>query len=115
MTDQEVICAWMEPQPLLSEGAMQEARQPYPYWWTVHDEIAGEWQPRILALDALREVEARLTYAQWSDYSHGLGFASFGEPVVRAKLLIHASAEQKIEALAAILRNNAHAKGAPDA
>jgi hypothetical protein len=85
MTNVEIICTFMEPH--------WKTRMPYAY----------PFNPAVmptLDLDALHEVEARLTYAQWDGY--GAAMASLVGRT--APNLLHASAEQKIKALAAVLR-----------
>ena len=100
MTDEEVICTWMQPKPLVSIGALCAAggSAAVPKWWEPHWELAGEWQPISLSLDLLWEVEERLVQmknARW----------------VQVELqeqhifwIWHATAEQRIQALAVVLR-----------
>jgi hypothetical protein len=90
VTDEEMICNFMEPKP---EG------RPSSYgsgevWWRWGWRYIG-WLPRPLTLDALWEVEARLTDEQCSRYTREL---------VMLPWLWHATAAQKIKALAAVLR-----------
>lgn len=86
MTDEEIICTFME--PLRDKWAL-------PKWWHW---AGGKRKLRDLGLDALREVQARLTDEQWATYESQFNSASTW------RQLLHASTEQKIKALAAVLR-----------
>ncbi len=68
-------------------------------WWLKLD---GRWQARSLTLDALWEVEARLSAAQVHDYLMALVGATTDIAVIAQA--VHATAEQKIKALAQVLR-----------
>jgi hypothetical protein len=101
MTDAEVICEFMEPKPTTPQPVGLYDESPGG-WWTLHPD---GWVPNCDSLDRLREVEARLTEEQWLRYvdaliDHMPEFPRKGE-------IIHASAEQKIAALAAVIRSNA--------
>lgn len=110
MTDAEVICGWMQPKPALrqTEGEWELAICATSLgWWlltTTGYERGDEpiIVPADLTLDRLREVEARLTEEQWVHY----GILMENRPVGMrlSKALLHASADQKIKALAAVLR-----------
>lgn len=120
LMDAEVVCEFMEPRRI--EGR----------WWT-HGKHVAEVGPEVwhrnacgplrttittdcmvprhdlLTLDALHEVEARLSDGQWEKYNElMLGFSPqrihprFDHS--DAKGLLHATAEQKVRALAATLR-----------
>src|SRR6185369_9847696 len=95
MSDEEVICTWMG--------------------WFTGDWTGGgglgepaRWTPTLLDLDALHEVEARLAVEQWDEYA----IAMLDKGIVRnagvgnrfAYRMLHASAADKIKALAAVLR-----------
>jgi hypothetical protein len=119
MTDQEVICAWMEPKPDKGPFDFRPWSDGTPGgWWEAVPEArfcspVNEWLPRTLTLDALWEVEERLV-------SEALEFESekSSEQFCRMRLhdyqrqLIkttnwqqwHATAEQKIKVLAQVLR-----------
>ncbi len=104
----ELICAFMEPKPTV--------RNPHgdnEVWWqwgwrftgpslpqqeTSHEDC---WLPRKLTLDALREVEARLTYEQQWSYIEALRDKQVTAPTW---WYLHASAEQKIKALSSVIR-----------
>ncbi len=120
MTDEEIICGWMEPKPPedsapLSRTYRGDIFSDGEFWMA--DEYTTVWHvvPLTLDLDALHLVEARLTDIQWATYQ--LALASVIDPKKRIseqellamrpwvwKLFQHASAEQKIKALAAVLR-----------
>ena len=74
-------------------------------WWI---EIRGKHlpHPRLHTLDALHEVEARLTDSQWALYAHALcsGYDYDDIGLMLYRDWIHATAEKKIKALAAVLR-----------
>lgn len=113
MTDDEVICTWMEPRPKTQTGMIYrfygnssgivDSLSTREGWW-VCDEVILDGEPttiispRPLDLDALHEVEARLTDEQWWNYSN-----NFNMPC-DFRALIHLSAAQKIKSLAAVLR-----------
>ena len=84
MTDEEVISKWMNEQT-----------------------GSGNWFPQMLRLDTLHTVEARLSDEQWALYENH--FARKDKPnawysTFRYRDLLHATAEQKIKALAAVIR-----------
>ena len=112
MTDGEVICAWMEPKPdtynAATAMAAAKSGKDNPIWW-VTDGRTWTLRPRELDLDALWEVQDRLTDEQWERYEcemlaqwtpEAIGLTMHGE----VRHYLHATAEQKIRALAAILR-----------
>ena len=78
------------------------------YRWWRSDTETPEVTPRDLTLDALWEVEERLTAEQWDAYLNH--FATPAERIKkhffweRGSVLLHAAAEQKIKALAQVLR-----------
>lgn len=84
MTDAEVICTFMEPKPDPEELRL--------------------WLPGSLTLDALWEVEERLTAEQFAAYIERLEDGWDINGLARDYGLVHARAEQKIKALAAVLR-----------
>lgn len=115
MTNEEIICGWMQPRP--RDGDAEDDGK----WWRSHNTAIcfGEhWitVPADLTLDRLHEVEARLTDEQWEGY---IGILA-GVPIKRAlsthdyyldhmdeRELVHATAEQKIKALAEVIRAGA--------
>lgn len=80
-------------------------------WWVLLDPNAP-WRPVPLTLDRLHEVEARLMDLQWKRYR-----SEFRQVVERSdgthskdlwvRSALHATAEQKIKALAAVIRAEA--------
>lgn len=108
MSDEEIICAWMEPKPNILAGDC--VGLPHQWWRRVG--ITSEVEPVRLTLDRLHEVEKRLTDAQWRHYC-GLMFQHAKRPdanpiqdltTATRKALLHATVAQKIKALAAVLR-----------
>lgn len=109
LSDAEVVCTFMELKPMPIAG-FKRVYAAGAKWWAYRED---EWEPAALTLDALHEVEARLTESQWKAY---------GENVVREttagywpRNLLHASAEEKIRALATVLRATVEPKGEADA
>jgi len=115
MSNEEIICTWMEPKPNADETYWYPARPSPQRWWMVSygrvrevDGITGEpsWQPRFLSLDALREVQDRLIDEQWEQYESWL--CRIAEPFPPEhwplRVMLHVTALQKIKALAATLR-----------
>lgn len=111
MSDEEVIASFMEPKPTKAALSMGRPLFSVTGWWSAgsrpHREW-DEWYPITLTLDALRQVQERLTEEQWEQYEcemlalwtpgtlrHGLG---------EVQHYLHATAEQKIRALAVVLR-----------
>ena len=90
MTDEEVICQWMEQFYHFPEN-------PAPRWIHRQD----------LTLDALHEVEARLTDAQWRKYLEALVPRSLSG-WTELKDAAYADAPTRIKALAAVLREAKH-------
>lgn len=129
MTDEEkidwdLICTWMEEKPTSTvHPGIEEAYSVkwwiWGWWYTapslpnIERPVAYGWKPRSLNLDACHKVESRLTDNQAAKYDRVL------ESVIRqdnlkqrdehalsvAEVMAwHATAEQKIKALAAVLR-----------
>jgi len=111
MTDAEVIAEFMEPRG----GAT---------WWVLvgwhnverdginyPDKSRPIFTPRTpLDLDALYIVEGRLSEEQWERYYHQFGSFSNGglvwnTPDRQYRWALHATAEQKVKALATVLRD----------
>jgi hypothetical protein len=122
MTDAEVICAFMEPISKWTNAAKKQGIGPDGHrtwvWWEWRPMTDPFIFPKRLTLDRLREVQERLTDAQWESYEEQMtGQQVFDEMdgVYRSpkfprgwsveRFLLHASAEQKIAALAAVLRD----------
>ena len=100
MTDEAVICTWMEP-----EAAKAVVIDKAATWkWHRLDWSNNTIHTRPLTLDALWEVEERLTDDQWWEYEVTLS-APYGPTVLaQVKAHVHSTAAQKIVALAAVLR-----------
>lgn len=99
MNDACLICEWMEPRPNLRAG---ECAGLPGQWWKRRG-ITNEVKPMPLTLDALWEVEERLTGAQVEAYLMALvGCTTDIAVIARA---VHATAEQKIKALADVIRS----------
>lgn len=107
MTDRETVCDFMEPKPAVPETWHPSQRSTKGWWFLCS--IAGrdmEWQPCVLDLQKLHEVEALLTDDGWIDYQNRLAAAVKGvNPIDAINKLIHASVEQKTAALAHVVRN----------
>lgn len=111
MSDEEVICSFMEPRPTdPPENALEMQICGSPvlskggFWvWICcyEDGDVPKAIPISLTLDALHEVEARLTKEQWEQYA-SLMMDPAG--IQHTRFLLHASGEQKIKALAAVLK-----------
>lgn len=71
------------------------------------------WQCHSLTLNECHEVEARLTDEQWYQYRENLlGFVVLARiNFDDCKEMIYASVEQKVKALAAVLRSLVDIKG----
>lgn len=95
-TDMEVICAFMEKRPGPNEhGGTGWSGGRWWYW-------SRSWMPRELTLDAIHEVEERLSGEQRLVYL--LEISRNGTPETGYWRRIHATAATKIKALAAVLR-----------
>ena len=98
--EETIICTFMDPAPVRGQDNK---------WWWLCDELGpgwGGWKPReTWTLDILREVEGRLTDEQWAEYR---GWFMVEHQMDGAKspfgtYLLHATVEQKIKALAAVI------------
>jgi hypothetical protein len=122
MTDQEIIATWMEPKPTEVPESAEDRylrgsplRTPLGFWICVSDYEKGEfWSHRHLDLDASHEVEARLiregeaglkgvATEQGVSALHRLSAYNIAMRQL-GNYTWHASAEQKITALATVLR-----------
>ncbi len=115
MSDAELICARMEEKPTARMDS-QYADQPkwwiWGWWYTepsqpnVERPVAYGWKPRSMTLDALHRVESELTEGQWPYYMAELLPKEFVPPfpLTAFQAVTHATAEQKIKALAAVFR-----------
>ena len=103
LSDAEIVCSFMEPKP--------DAARVENDWWTdeiqlIRGEHRSEVVPVDLTLDRLWLVEEQLDDQLWYDYCLSLD-GLIGYKVTTTSLFrsyVHVSAEQKIKALAAILR-----------
>ncbi len=105
MTDAEVICGFMEPKPgviearVISKGGWWKSR------WSSMQYRIWPYDDKTDSLDAMHEVEAKLTDEQWIRYRRE--FRVISPPrESHEECLIHLTAEQKIKALAAVLRGS---------
>ncbi len=108
--DAEVIAEFMEPSPVRQRG---RGRDSLGGWWrwcgTPPKWVANHFGNRLASLDALRLVEARLTEDQVCTYEARInqvtkieGHSTTGNG--SAIFPWHASAEQKVRLLAAVIR-----------
>lgn len=120
MTDSEIICTFMERRPKSQDwgrdrlddyqaGAIVGHRPDSPRgWWrfAAYQQGVPLFDNRPLTLNECREVEARLTHAQVGLYIQELYRVTLSPDGVGRQdwRLLHATAEQKITALAAVLR-----------
>ena len=115
MTDAELICTFMEPHaPKDGTGYPSGVLKKFsPEGWWRYSMVSCLWKLPTLtvgspleSLGRLHLVEERLTERQWRDYQRLLTEPvwSSSNPAVDGKAMIHATAEQKIRALAAVLR-----------
>jgi hypothetical protein len=99
MSDEEVICGWMEPKPPERNRSTDKSTAD---WWAL-DLYGVYWNPRSLTtLDALHEVEARLTDAQ--QLAYWLALSRGGEPKRGYWRIVHATSARKIKVLAEVIR-----------
>jgi hypothetical protein len=105
MTNEEIICTFMEPRPECAPIDICDESE----WWVAGQDketLVLVWRPASLTLDRLREVEARLSEDRWREYARYMDSIT-GDGLDRVQDLLHASAEQKIEFLAEVLRSGA--------
>jgi hypothetical protein len=109
MTNAEALCDFMESGPTKGPFDFRPWRSNSPMgWWKAYPDSSecpapNEWVPVKLTLGRLHEVEARLTEEQWWLYESELSRVA-RHLNSTALGFIHASAEQKIAALATVLR-----------
>lgn len=102
MTPAEIVASFMEERPEKSRGQIERDGLPAPEWWV---EICGEWKPLVRTLDRLRLVEERLNAVQCRDYDRLLLVAVTMQcSTFPGSYQWHASADQKMAALAEVLR-----------
>lgn len=96
----EIICDWMELQERIQEGGQLWKPSLWHLWFS---DQTGRPLPVVLTLDALWKVEELLNDRQWVRYIELLGC---GCRLLRVRRQIHATAQDKITALAAVLGEN---------
>lgn len=115
MTDEEVICGFMEPKPdqIPEDAEDLELCGSRPttalgFWVCISPyDVASRWIPRRLTLDALWEVEERLSGAQRFNYLKALKLVDRPGEIPRTLpegFFWHAHRAQKIKALSTVLR-----------
>jgi len=90
LTDAEVICRWMDAAP-----------------WSVFWGGVCKWASSSLTLDALWEVQQRLDDEQWWVYCNQFAPSLYAEGMTwrhEYRRCLNATPEQKIKALATVLR-----------
>lgn len=106
MSDAEVICRFMEPKPPKKSLPPCVLSIHQFRWWA---NTAIEWIPKRLTLDLLREVEQKIIastlpppvgYVDWADRID----TAICRMLASSHYHWHASVEQKIAALAAVIR-----------
>ena len=109
MTDAETICDFMEPRPDKGPFDFHPWLGSTPDgWWlsTSGWDLDATWKPRSLSLDALHLVEARLKDEQfWQYVLRLIPRRTMASSEAGMRALIHATADQKIKALAAVIRD----------
>ena len=105
LTDAEVISTFMEPLP----ERHTRSRDSEGGWWRwIGIGQGSHWEVPVVGcftLDRLREVEGRITELQWTKYEYELADASIRRHgCALTQFFIHASADQKKQALAAVIR-----------
>jgi hypothetical protein len=113
MTNEEVICSYMEPSPPIKSFRIhysgnedgQDEQMESPLRWWVADTEEKKITPRTLTLVECWKVQERLTKEQGSDYINLiLEMGNIGDAFSFMWELVHATAEQKVKALAEIIR-----------
>lgn len=120
LTDAEVICAFME--PLAAIECTSGGQRSMLDWWRRETAWSDtlKWKPWVpcrLTLDACHEVEARLSEDQRDEYVKILLWDTInpqGRRTIRDTFgLMHAKAEQKVKALAVVMRSAMPNPGGP--
>ncbi len=115
MTDAEEICGWMEPKPEDMErrglGLISEAGW-WKYKWSPMGQCYRVWpnDDKADSLDALHEVEEKLTSSQKSRFGLLL-YNAMATPDGNVYTW-HATTEQKIAALAQVIRGEREGRAA---
>ena len=111
LSDEEIICGWMEKRP--PDGKGDKVEHAYePRWWGcsyqvepkpsgIGKEFHWQWHPITLTLDRLWEVEEKLPSElrldYWLELTHG------GPPELGYWRILHADTSTRISALTRIL------------
>lgn len=105
LTDAEIVAGFMEPKP--EEVSHRTIGDHSPLmWWRCclrANPSRTTWDPTAITLNECRLVEARLSENQWEAYDQMLIKTLYTSATVRAA--IHAPAETKLAALAAVIRS----------
>ena len=101
LSDEEIICQFMEPMPQCGIRQILQDRLVIPIWWGC---AWDGWQSIVPDLTELYEVESRLSDEQWGEYGLKLAESLQSQGWQYVRNLIHASSAQKIRALAEVLR-----------
>lgn len=109
MTDAEVICTWMEPRSADAQFRSDIECDQTGWWrhkWSVPNQCYRAWPngDKTDSLDALWEVEAKLIGLGYRDHLDNAISLEVWRDAVDDASTWHATAEQKIKALAAVLR-----------
>lgn len=100
MTDQEIICTWMEPKPTSSADAATGHK-----WWvwlSGPNAVLFVCDPTLM-LGLLWEVEERLIELGYRDHiDNAISFEVWRDAVSASTW--HATPEQKVKAIAVVLR-----------
>lgn len=120
-TDAETVATFMEPMPDYIPQPYDGLSRSPNCWWTAKSQKTSRggfefvWVANEATLDMLHEVEARLTDRQWERYC--LRLVGCGSNILNLrgtvdyadlKALLHASAADKLTALAAVIREAAN-------
>lgn len=103
LSDETVICQYMETPPVIRD-LMYGFASP-DHWWRREAGLDGSryWRPNTLTLDMLHKAEMKLPDELWGEYARLILLENKGV-VLYEKRLVHAGLQQKIRALAGVLR-----------
>ena len=100
VTDEYVIARFMESRPTW-DPSLPGTRLTETEWWVSdYSGLPWEWRPKKLTLDRLWLVEAKLTPEQVLEYDRVLAASGSQSP---RSFVWHATAEQKVTALAIVI------------
>lgn len=112
LSDEELICGWMEKRPTDGRGDKVETENVR--WWDYNyqvkpkkpgstvNEFHWQWHPINLTLDRIWEVEEKIPEKHRLDYWHEL--TKGGPPELGYWRILHAPAEIRIAALARLIK-----------